>query len=517
MPSREIRRLKAKKQETVSAAIEKRKESHPFLYAFSVIVLVVIVVTFVAVGPGGPLRNVGGAVGSIVFGSYDKKDIVYQSGNYFAQERDRIEEQTRQSGQNQQTESEVYSIWYQAYQDTIIHMAVLNLVEKAGLQISDDGIDKSLLTYPSYLVNGKFSEEAYNKIPLANRVQTRRNTREQLMQDQFLQDAFSGMKTTDQEKQFILSMAKDERSFQFVSLLFSSYPAEEIKKYAEANTAEFRKIKVSRILIKSGENEAREIRKKIVNKPTSFEDLAKTYSKDTYATNGGDMGWRFAYDLQADFDKKEQAQSIFSLKAGELSDVLKGTYGWLMYRCDTPVTDPDLSDSATLDTVKNYILKYERGKVEDYFTERAGKLARRSGEIGFSAAAKELGAQVNKTEYFSINLNGVFTVSPVKAIPDSATPASAVYNEDFFVKAFSLGKDQASSPIVLDDQILVLKLEGERTMPETDLKTMERFPDYLASQSLQMDLQSALVNPSLLKDNFDATFSTYVYRSQQAQ
>jgi hypothetical protein len=92
-----------------------------------------------------------------------------------------------------------------------------------------------------------------------------------------------------------------------------------------------------------------------------------------------------------------------------------------------------------------------------------------------------------------------------------------VYNEDFFVRGFALGKDQASPPIVLDDRILVLKLLGERQMPDADRKIMQNFPDYLANQSLQTDLQAELNSPQKLKDNFDATFSKYIYRTARSQ
>ncbi len=84
MPSRDFRRATQKKGENVSDIIEKRHETHPFLYGFSVVVLVVVVVTFVLAGPGGPLCRGGvGASGSIVFGSYNGHDIAYYPGQLF--------------------------------------------------------------------------------------------------------------------------------------------------------------------------------------------------------------------------------------------------------------------------------------------------------------------------------------------------------------------------------------------------------------------------------------------------
>src|SRR5208337_2754704 len=155
-------------------------------------------------------------------------------------------------------------------------------------------------------------------------------------------------------------MAKPERSFSFASLPFASYPVEEVRKYGEANKSRFVKIKLSRMLVKSGESQATEIRKKILDKTSTFEELAKTYSKDEFADKGGDMGWRYAYDVEADFDSKDTAQKVLTLKAGEMSDVLKGTFGWLIYRCDSEAAEADFASASVQDDVKNYITTYEK-------------------------------------------------------------------------------------------------------------------------------------------------------------
>jgi parvulin-like peptidyl-prolyl isomerase len=518
MPSRDIRRAQAKKGETVSDAIEKRHESHPLLYGFSIVVLVVIVVTFVLAGPGGPLtRGSIGSGGTIIFGSYEGHDIAYSPGGFFAQQRDKLAAQVRQSG-NQQNNSEamVQAVWYQAFQQTAMHVAVLALGEKAGIQVSDDSVDKALLNYPGYLdENGKFSEERYAKASGQEKAATRKLYRESLITSQIATDILSGVKTGSQESSFIVSMVKPERSVQFASFPFTSFPPEEIRKYGEANASRFRKVKVSRILIKSSDAEAAQIRRKIVEKTSTFEELAKTYSKDAYADKGGDMGWRYAYDLQADFENKDTANQIFSLKPGEVSDVLKVTFGWMIYRADAEPTNPDFSNPAVLDDVKAYLTKYEKGKIEDYFNARAAQFSRRAADAGFERAASEARVKAEKTDFFPINLQNTFSFAPLQAIPEADTPSNAVYNEDFFIRAFSLAKDQVSTPVVLDDQVLVLKLLAERQLPDTTVNLLGGWIDYMSGQSAQMDLTSTLMAPGKLTDNFQEVFSQYVTPRRQ--
>jgi peptidyl-prolyl cis-trans isomerase D len=517
--SRELRRAQQKKGENVSETMEKRRTHHPAIYAFSVVVLVVVVVTFVLAGPGGPLAGSGrgGPGGSIVFGSYNGRDIAYYPGSYFAQQRDALANQVK-GNTTQDQAAMIQSVWYQAFLSTAEHVAILDQAAIGGVSVSEDAVDKALLSYPGYLdENGKFSETKYLAVPTPDKESTRKLTRENLISNVFITDIAGGVKQGSKESAFVKSMARDERSLSFVSFPFTSFPLEEVRKFGEANKSRFVKVKVSRILVKSSESQATQIRKKILDKTSTFDELAKTYSKDPYADKGGDMGWRYAYDLEADFEAKETAQKVLALKAGELSDVLKGTFGWMVYRCDGEAVEADFTTTAVHDDVRKYIGTYEKGKIEDYFNERAGQFSRRAAEAGLDAAAREMKLTVVPTQPFPINLSNVFSFAPLKAIPDTATPVNAQYSEDFFVRAFSLGKDQVSTPVVLDDQVLVLKVKTEQQLPETTMTLLDSWMAYVANQSLQSDLGAALMSPEKLKDDFFTVFNQYIMPSTTKQ
>ena len=517
MPSRELRRAKQRKGENVSDIIEKRHTTHPLLYGGTIVVLVIVVVAFVLVGPSGPMRAGQGGSGSLVFGSYDGHEITYYPGSYFAQQRDAIANQVKNSG-NQDPVALAQSVWYQAFLATAQHVAILATAAKAGLVVTDDAVDKALLSYPGYLdENGKFSEARYNAASSSDKASTRKLMRENLIQSQVLTDIGGGIRQGSKETDFVSSMFKDERSFSFVSWPFTSFPTDEVRKYGEANKSRFQKIKLSRILVKSSESEAQQIRRKIVDKTSTFEELAKTYSKDAFADKGGDMGWRYAYDLESDFEAKDTAQKVLGLKNGEVSDVLKGSFGWMIYRCDSETVDADFSSPTVLDDVRKYLTTYEKGKIEDYFTNQASLLQRKSETEGLDAAARHAGVTVATLQPFPINLSNMFSLAPLRALPDSATPANAAYSEDFFYRAFSLGKDQVSAPIILDDQVLVLKLKSEQEMPASSAAIMSSWLAYAAGQSLQSDFGAILMNPDKLKDDFISVFSRYVMPSSSKQ
>ncbi len=99
---------------------------------------------------------------------------------------------------------------------------------------------------------------------------------------------------------------------------------DEMKKFYEQNKEKFKtpeQVRASHILVKS-EADANNILAQL-KKGASFEDLAKKYSTDATAAKGGDLGWFSKGSMVPDFEK-----AVFSLKEGELSNVVKTPYGF---------------------------------------------------------------------------------------------------------------------------------------------------------------------------------------------
>ena len=96
-------------------------------------------------------------------------------------------------------------------------------------------------------------------------------------------------------------------------------------KYSEVSN-EFngkKEIHVKHILV-SGISEAEKILTLLKKKSSSFEKLAKQYSKDdTTASLGGDLGYVIPDKLDEDF-----AKSITELKRNQISNPIKTKYGW---------------------------------------------------------------------------------------------------------------------------------------------------------------------------------------------
>lgn len=90
---------------------------------------------------------------------------------------------------------------------------------------------------------------------------------------------------------------------------------------AKAGETEYR----ARHILVNSEKEAKNFIAKLnASRKTKFEDLAKKYSKDTSAGNGGDLGWILPANLVPEF-----AQAMAGLKKGEITRApVQTRFGW---------------------------------------------------------------------------------------------------------------------------------------------------------------------------------------------
>lgn len=508
MPSREFRRAMHRKEENKENVVEKKRTQHPVIYALSVVILVVIVVTFVFTGTGRGMRG-GGS--KIEFGRYRGKPVEYYANSYFDQQVNDINSRLGKSA-DEDIEAKRYYVFRYAFDQTVAHVAYLAEAERSGAWVSEDRVDQALIRSGPWTYGGVFNEERYRAASNPDKYAYRKLFREQLLAEQFQRDVALDPRISSQEVEFFKAMAGPQRRFSLVSYPFGDYPDAEVKAYGEKNIDRFRRIKLSQILIKSSENEAREIRRKLDDRSASFEDLARAHSKDSYADKGGDAGWRYAYDLESDFEDKTPLEDVLALPEGALSPVLKSRFGWLIYRCDSPALRPDLNDAETLKVVRTYVGRYEKGQVEDYFLKQAEAFRQRAKEVGFVGAALSLNVKTHQTEFFPLTYQGLF--GPVQAVGGDPDLSSATNSEEFFLKTFRLAPGELSEALLLEDRVVVLKLDELRETPQEQLDQIALALPQFVQSTRQADVQEALLKPEYIQDDFQKTYSS-IFGTQQ--
>lgn len=483
-----------------------RSPKNTALYIGSVIILVIIVVTFV----GGPAVGtaVGGA-GQVVFGRYAGEDIVFSPGNYFARQYEVLAEQARDVEDSQSFELQLRSVWRQAFNRTVFHTAVMLEAEESGLSISESQIDRLVAQSPRYRENGRFSPELYQNASSTEKFQLRNYLREAAVYDQFITDKISNLRHSQAELDFFKGMNSPERRFNLVTFSYAEYPREEVVAYGEENSFRFQSIGLSSITITTSEQDAESILQQYEDRTASFEDLARAHSRDMFAEDGGSMGRVFYYELERDFEDPDVLSEVFATEPGNTTGVLETTYGWVIYRVDDAVEQPDFTDEQTISTVRSYLGSFERGRIEDFVRAEAREFATEAGDIGFDAAAEEAGKESMLTSFFPINYGNAPFFGPVQT-EDGDQISNAAFRDVFFEQGFSLEEGEVSDPIVLRDYIAVLTLVEERTPEEDSLSFLESYFPFVLQQYQAEEVERTVLDESKLVDNFSSAFNQYI-------
>lgn len=127
----------------------------------------------------------------------------------------------------------------------------------------------------------------------------------------------------------------------------------EMKDYYEANRSEFtlpERAKISHIII-SDESEARKVYEEIQS-GADFNEKAKEHSLGVDSQSGGQMGIFSPGQLPDAFDK-----SIFKLKPGQYSDVVKTPYGYHLFKVEENYEATVMTFEESKETIRNTLLK----------------------------------------------------------------------------------------------------------------------------------------------------------------
>jgi peptidyl-prolyl cis-trans isomerase D len=183
----------------------------------------------------------------------------------------------------------------------------------------------------------------------------------------------------------------------------------DLKRYYGQHLAEYQvpeRVKVSHILFKTEaknpeeiatlEKKAREVLAQ-AKAGADFAELARKNSEDSSAAQGGDIGWIVRGQTVKEFEN-----SAFGLKPGQISDLIKTTYGFHIVK----LFDKQTAHLQTFEEVKNQIRQQlERQQLGEAQQSLATKLEREFQQKPqeFAAIAQQNGLEVKETPLFHYN------------------------------------------------------------------------------------------------------------------
>jgi len=475
-----------------------------WLYIGSVIILVIVVVTFI----GAPVATSTMGSQRLVFGRYGNEDIMYQPGNFFARQYEVIAQSLRDAGDQTSLELQLRLAWREAFNRTVLHKAVIAEATDAGVAISEGRIDEMIASDPRFQVNGRFDADAYQATGNQDRFALRNFHRENAAFDQVIRDALTGTRFSSEEKRFVGELTGPQRSFDVVRFPFSEFPEDQVIAFVRENADLFTTIDLSVVTLGT-EEEATEVRNRANEPGNPFGDLARTYSRDVYADQDGQIGPLYGYELQQELTDPADLSRLLELEEGEISPLIETTSGWAFYQAASAPATPDEVDGDLRSEARRYMEVYEQGRIQDYVRAEAEQFVASAAVDGFATAAGADGREILTTGFFPVNYGNSQFFGQLRSndIPDLA---DAAFREDFFETAFSLDADQVSDPILLRQSALVLRLREERPVDEDDVEFITEFYDAIARQFYSDEIETAFVDEEKLEDNFVQAFNRYV-------
>ena len=447
----------------------------------------------------------------MVFGSYAGEEIRYQPGNFFARQYEAIAQSIRDSGQTADLDLQLRIAWREAFNRTVLHTAILHHAEEAGMDVSSARVDELIASDPRFQVNGRFDPQAYERVGSQERFALRTFHRESAIFDQFVTDVLAGVQTADTEREFVAAMSGPERSFDVVRFPFSDFPDAQVRVYAEENEQLFRTLDLAVVTLAT-EEEAQQIRAQAVEPGNPIGNLARTYSRDLYADQDGEIGSIYAYELQQEMINPDDIELLLALEPGEMSEPIETTAGWAFYEALAPSEAADLADEETLQTVRSYLQNFEQGRIQDFVQSEAERFVTGAQQSGLATFADSEGRDVFSTPFFPINYGNLQLFGRLESsqIPELS---DAAFRESFFEAAFSLEGDAISEPVALRRSVLVMQLREERPAPESDVEFIEQYYDALLREFRSDGIESAFIDDDLFQDNFVQAFNRYVMGS----
>jgi len=266
----------------------------------------------------------------------------------------------------------------------------------------------------------------------------------------------------------------------------------ELKEYYGQHLSEFRvedRVKVAHILFKTEgrnpdeiqtlEKTAQDVLAKIKS-GADFGELAKKYSEDGSAAQGGEIGWIVRGQTVKEFE-----DAAFGMKPGEVSDLIKTSYGFHIVK----VFDKQEAHLQTFEEVKGQIREQlAKQKFADAQQSMAGTLERqlRQNPLEFAEIARKAGLEAKETPLFRFN----------EAIPDLGA------SESFHNLAFQLAQGEVGTPITVPKGTVIIQVAEIVTEHQPKLEEVrERVEqDYRAARSQELAVEKAREFATRAKD-----------------
>lgn len=474
--------------------------------AGSIIILVLAAISFIFI----PAMVQGGGSEIPPLGYYNKKPIEYKQGTYFTS---LVQFYSEQVG-SENLQSAYFDIFNTAFNGAVLNEAFTQAVDATGYVVPTALLDRNMIPY-FYDENGVYSKKLFNEASDSTKIELRNSLENSLVYQRYTDDLFGsasekigdyamyGLKTPSTEIAFIDSMGENQRTFQVVSFDMTNYPAAEAITWGQNNADLFTQYDLSVISL-ADEVAANNLLKQLQNNEILFEDAVTELSRNYYSGTDGKLLNKYKYQLNNIVTDEASLNALTALTEGQISGVVATTNGYSIFRGDGASIPANFEDETLVDAVVSYMRSYESGLIETYYLDLAQDFWNVASVSGMAEACRQFEVQPTEVGPFPLNY-GSSPLFPSMSSTDVALNGAAS-NENFMKTAFSMQMDEISSPIVLNNYVVMLMLTEEATTPVENDAAM--FDSYVV-QFDQVGVQNAIMTSDKLQNDFLTVFFKY--------
>ncbi len=296
------------------------------------------------------------------------------------------------------------------------------------------------------------------------------------LQDYFKKNAAKYEQKEQRQVRYVLITPDDVRANATVT-------DAEMKQYYASHLSDYRvpdRVQVAHILFKTtgkSPEQVKELEKTAadvlakIKAGANFADMAKKYSEDTSASNGGNIGW-----ITHGQTVKEFEDTAFNMKPGTVSGLVHTTYGIHIIKVLDKQTAHLDSFNDVKDAIHDTLMKQKMAAaLQDYADKLEIKL--KADPKQFESIAQQAGLQVKQTPLFQYN----------QTVPDFGS------NDAFQNLSFELRLDEVGQPITVPKGTAII--QATKIVPAHIPKLDDVRPiveeDYRAAQSKVIAAQKA--------------------------
>ena len=419
-------------------SVEECRAHSPVLYWGTVVTLVLIVITFVI----GPVFGSGYAK-SISLGKAAGKTIYFDENFGYAWESYERNLAAAYGVDLQNAPDYMRSqLRVSAFQGAFFMTAYENFIEsildKSGIvatsQKAEHLIARSILAQADPVAQ-KESLKAYKELSDKQRQTQIDGVKKEYLSMTFREDLALIPEIRDFETSFLNEKAfPQKRALRYLQIDEESLPDSYFIEYASQSDKInlFTQLSFRKILV-STETEMEFLLDEIKKDPEGFSRLAEDSTIDT---DGGKETTPYFYELLNQFGTENETEflKLAALKTGELSEVIKTEYGYLLFQITKESVPADLENDEIVTEIRDYIAYNDSDAAAAFVTDLTSAAADAAAAEGLTQAAETLGLTVLTTRPFAVNVNGLAEIGRIQN-EDGEDVLNSVYGDESFFKA----------------------------------------------------------------------------------